>query len=157
MTVSEQFGYLSPHEPRLVKKLQPPITELISTTAAISLLYECVHTCIVGGMLQSASGDKLAELCVTKLAAFLQDPDQNRRFTLETIHINYSHINASSQIYRFACLRQNCAIALLPSGPVPGYDIIQRKRPRYQYSSTCSRSSLRHGMQAFLLRAMCRI
>ncbi|EIM92407.1 Adaptor protein complex AP-3 delta subunit, partial [Stereum hirsutum FP-91666 SS1] len=74
------FGYLSPHEPRLVKKLQPPITELISTTAAISLLYECVHTCIVGGMLQSASGDKLAELCVTKLAAFLQDPDQNLKY-----------------------------------------------------------------------------
>ncbi|KAI9454892.1 Adaptor protein complex AP-3 delta subunit [Lactarius psammicola] len=71
------FGFLSPHEPRLVKKLQPPITELISTTPAISLLYECVHTCIVGGMLLRSSGDELAELCVTKLAAFLQDPDQN--------------------------------------------------------------------------------
>jgi len=74
------FGLLSPHEPRLVKKLQPPITELISTTQAISLLYECVHTCIVGGMLQHASGDSLAELCVTKLAAFLEDPDQNLKY-----------------------------------------------------------------------------
>ncbi|KAG2737299.1 hypothetical protein P692DRAFT_2064486 [Suillus brevipes Sb2] len=35
------FGSLSPHEPRLVKKLQPPITDLISTTSTISLLYEC--------------------------------------------------------------------------------------------------------------------
>ncbi|KAH9049511.1 Adaptor protein complex AP-3 delta subunit [Lactarius hengduanensis] len=74
------FGFLSPHEPRLVKKLQPPITELISTTPAISLLYECVHTCIVGGMLLRSSGDDLAELCVTKLAAFLQDPDQNLKY-----------------------------------------------------------------------------
>ncbi|KAF8273827.1 adaptin N terminal region-domain-containing protein [Lactarius quietus] len=74
------FGFLSPHEPRLVKKLQPPITELISTTPAISLLYECVHTCIVGGMLLRSSGDELAELCVTKLAAFLQDPDQNLKY-----------------------------------------------------------------------------
>ncbi|KAI0271465.1 Ap3d1 protein [Gloeopeniophorella convolvens] len=74
------FGFLSPYEPRLVRKLQPPITELISTTPAISLLYECVHTCIVGGMLRHASGDSLAELCVTKLATFLQDPDQNLKY-----------------------------------------------------------------------------
>ncbi|KAN0135622.1 Ap3d1 protein [Lactarius tabidus] len=74
------FGFLSPHEPRLVKKLQPPITELISTTPAISLLYECVHTCIVGGMLLQSTGDSLAELCVTKLATFLQDPDQNLKY-----------------------------------------------------------------------------
>ncbi|KAF9453879.1 Ap3d1 protein [Macrolepiota fuliginosa MF-IS2] len=74
------FGSLSPYEPRLVKKLQPPITELISTTPAISLLYECVHTCIIGGMLQGSSGDALAELCVSKLAAFIQDADQNLKY-----------------------------------------------------------------------------
>ncbi|KAF9469633.1 Ap3d1 protein [Collybia nuda] len=74
------FGSLSPYEPRLVKKLQPPITELISTTAAISLLYECVHTCIIGGMLQGPSGDSLAKLCVSKLAAFVQDTDQNLKY-----------------------------------------------------------------------------
>lgn len=62
-----------------MKKLQPPITDLISTTPAISLLYECVHTCITGGMLQGTSGNALARMCVTKLAAFLQDPDQNRK------------------------------------------------------------------------------
>ncbi|KZV61604.1 Adaptor protein complex AP-3 delta subunit [Peniophora sp. CONT] len=76
----KMFGFLSPYEPRLVKKLQPPITELISTTPAISLLYECVHTCIVGGMLQSSSGNALAETCVTKLATFLGDPDQNLKY-----------------------------------------------------------------------------
>ncbi|KAF7302704.1 AP-3 complex subunit delta [Mycena chlorophos] len=74
------FGSLSPYEPRLVKKLQSPITELISTTPAISLLYECVHTCIIGGMLQGASGDSLARLCVSKLAAFIQDADQNLKY-----------------------------------------------------------------------------
>ncbi|KAJ7070698.1 adaptin N terminal region-domain-containing protein [Mycena amicta] len=74
------FGSLSPHEPRLVKKLQAPITELISTTPAISLLYECVHTCIIGGMLQGSSGDSLARMCVSKLAAFIQDADQNLKY-----------------------------------------------------------------------------
>jgi AP-3 complex subunit delta-1 len=61
-----------------VKKLQPPITNLISTTPAISLLYECVRTSIIGGMLQGHQGDALARTCVTKLAAFLEDADQNR-------------------------------------------------------------------------------
>ncbi|OBZ78815.1 AP-3 complex subunit delta-1 [Grifola frondosa] len=74
------FGDLSPYEPRLVKKLQPPITDLITTTPAISLLYECVHTCITGGMLQGASGNALARTCVTKLAGFLQDSDQNLKY-----------------------------------------------------------------------------
>ena len=78
-----QFGALTPHEPRLLHKLQKPIKDLIGTTPAISLLYECVHTCIVGGMLQSPSGDTLARTCVTKLATFLQDPDQNRKFTAD--------------------------------------------------------------------------
>lgn len=74
---------MTPHEPRLAHKLQKPIKDLINTTHAISLLYECVHTCIVGGMLQPHSGDNLARICATKLATFLQDPDQNRKFAVE--------------------------------------------------------------------------
>lgn len=74
------FAFLSPHEPRLAKKLHGPITDLISTTPAISLLYECVRTCIIGGMLRGPSGDTLARLCVSKLAGFLQDPDQNLKY-----------------------------------------------------------------------------
>ncbi|TRM61606.1 adaptin N terminal region-domain-containing protein [Schizophyllum amplum] len=74
------FGCLMPHEPRLVKKLQPQIVDLISTTPAISLLYECVHTCIIGGMLRGHAGDNLARTCVTKLAAFIQDPDHNLKY-----------------------------------------------------------------------------
>ena len=87
-----------------MKKLQPPITELISTTPAISLLYECVHTCIVGGMLQHASGDSLAELCVTKLAAFLQDPDQNCKKTLAQSRHNLMDF-PSSEVYRIFSAR----------------------------------------------------
>jgi AP-3 complex subunit delta len=33
-------------------------------------------------MLQGPSGDSLARLCVSKLAAFIQDVDQNRMFDL---------------------------------------------------------------------------
>ncbi|KAI0756396.1 adaptin N terminal region-domain-containing protein [Daedaleopsis nitida] len=87
------FGTLTPYEPRLVKKLQPPITELISTTSAISLLYECVRTCIIGGMLQGHGGNALARTCVTKLAGFLQDADQNLKYIalLAMVNIVPSH------------------------------------------------------------------
>ncbi|RPD64688.1 Adaptor protein complex AP-3 delta subunit [Lentinus tigrinus ALCF2SS1-7] len=87
------FGTLTPYEPRLVKKLQPPITDLISTTAAISLLYECVRTCIIGGMLHGHSGNALARTCVTKLAGFLQDADQNLKYIalLAMVNIVPSH------------------------------------------------------------------
>ncbi|KAH8101043.1 Adaptor protein complex AP-3 delta subunit [Phellopilus nigrolimitatus] len=92
------FGLITPHEPRLIRKLQPPITELISTTPAISLLYECVHTCIIGGMLQGASGYSLAQTCVTKLAAFLEDSDQNLKYiallALVKIVPSYPHLVA---------------------------------------------------------------
>ncbi|KAI6035898.1 hypothetical protein PISMIDRAFT_15689 [Pisolithus microcarpus 441] len=62
------FGSLSPYEPWLVKKLQPPITVLISAMTTISLLYKCVHTCIIGNMLWGPSGLSLAQTCVSKLA-----------------------------------------------------------------------------------------
>lgn len=65
-----------------MRKLLPPLTSLISSTSAISLLYECVHTCIVGGMLDPdrPEGDALARVCVDKLGGYLRDEggDQNR-------------------------------------------------------------------------------
>jgi len=76
-----QFAILTPLETRLVRKLLPPITSLISSTSAISLLYECVRTCIVGGMLDPdrAEGEALARVCVEKLGGYLRDEggDQN--------------------------------------------------------------------------------
>ena len=74
-----QFAVLTREEPRLVKKLVPPLTELIETTPAMSLLYECIQTSIVGGMLNGPEGEQLARTCVEKLGGFLEDLDQNRQ------------------------------------------------------------------------------
>lgn len=78
-----QFAVLTPIEPRLVKKLLPPLTNLINTTSAMSLLYECLSTIISGGLLSSSSSldtSALAATCVDKLSTFLVDPDQNLRY-----------------------------------------------------------------------------
>ena len=77
------FGALCPLEPRLKKKLAPPIMDLISTTKAVSLLYECIHSVIVGGMIED-DDDGLAELCFEKLGGFIMEDqtDQNCKFTL---------------------------------------------------------------------------
>ncbi|GAA6005298.1 hypothetical protein JCM11491_002650 [Sporobolomyces phaffii] len=74
------FAVLTPEEPRLVKKLVPPLTDLIETTPAMSLLYECIQTSIVGGMLNGREGEILATTCVEKLGSFLEDVDQNLRY-----------------------------------------------------------------------------
>jgi AP-3 complex subunit delta len=42
------FGALTPLEPRLGKKLIEPLTSLINSTSAMSLLYECINTVIAG-------------------------------------------------------------------------------------------------------------
>lgn len=75
-----QFTLLTPLEPRLVRKLLPPLRQLISSTSAMSLLYECINAVIVGGMLEAEGGDELAASCVDKLATFLEDIDQNLRY-----------------------------------------------------------------------------
>lgn len=73
---------MTPVEPRLVRKLLPPLTSLISTTPAFSLLYECIQTVIVGGMLSSPTPEaaSLATTCIEKLSSFLSDSDQNLRY-----------------------------------------------------------------------------
>ena len=79
------FATLTPLEPRLVRKLLPPLTELIRTTPAMSLLYECINGIIQGGILGSAdevSGcEEIATLCVSKLRSMiLVDGDPNCEF-----------------------------------------------------------------------------
>ncbi|BFZ62818.1 AP-3 complex subunit delta [Saitoella coloradoensis] len=76
------FASLMPLEPRLVKKLYGPLINLIKTTPAMSLLYECIHTAIVGGMLDARdeAADELAELCTSKLRTFFEDGDQNLKY-----------------------------------------------------------------------------
>ncbi len=78
--VIKLFGALSTCEPRLGKRLLPSITSIISSTPAMSLLYECIHTIIVGDMFRDASGDGLAQTCVDKLSQFIGDTDQNLKF-----------------------------------------------------------------------------
>ncbi|MBW0512393.1 hypothetical protein O181_052108 [Austropuccinia psidii MF-1] len=78
------FTYLTPIEPRLTKKLLPLLKDIISTTNAMSLLYECIHTVLASGMLTYASTNQesydLAKICVEKLANFLDHLDQNLRY-----------------------------------------------------------------------------
>ena len=78
------FATLTPLEPRLVKKLLPPLTMIIKTTPSMSLLYECINGIIQGGILQSSSGsfdgDEIAKLCVGKLRGMLViEGDPNRK------------------------------------------------------------------------------
>lgn len=69
------FATLTPLEPRLVRKLLPPLTNMIRTTPAMSLLYECINGIIQGGILGEAddiSGrEEIASLCVTKLRGMI--------------------------------------------------------------------------------------
>ena len=80
------FATLTPLEPRLVKKLLPPLTTLIRTTPAMSLLYECINGIIQGGIFKSddsgQEGDEIARLCTAKLRdMILVEDDPNRRLT----------------------------------------------------------------------------
>ncbi|KAK1760638.1 adaptin N terminal region-domain-containing protein [Echria macrotheca] len=65
------FATLTPLEPRLVRKLLPPLTDLIRTTPAMSLLYECINGIIQGGILGDgenfSASEEIATLCVSKL------------------------------------------------------------------------------------------
>lgn len=70
------FGALCPLEPRLGKKLMEPLTSLVHSTSAMSLLYECINTVVAG------LPDHLAsmQLCVSKLRLLIEDPDQNLKY-----------------------------------------------------------------------------
>uniref|UniRef100_A0A4W6G5X8 AP-3 complex subunit delta-1 n=1 Tax=Lates calcarifer TaxID=8187 RepID=A0A4W6G5X8_LATCA len=71
------FGALTPLEPRLGKKLIEPLTNLIHSTSAMSLLYECVNTVIAG---QYCSSVGSVVLCVQKLRILIEDSDQNLKY-----------------------------------------------------------------------------
>ncbi|MCJ1462159.1 AP-3 complex subunit delta [Pseudocyphellaria aurata] len=79
------FATLTPLEPRLIKKLLPPLTNLIRTTPAMSLLYECINGIIQGGILEGTEGvregDEIATLCVAKLREMIiVEGDPNLRY-----------------------------------------------------------------------------
>merc|ERR1712137_946402 len=70
------FGSLTPLEPRLAKKLVEPLTNIMNSTSAMSLLYECILTCTIG---LTAHGSVI-RLCISKLRLFIEDPDQNLKY-----------------------------------------------------------------------------
>jgi AP-3 complex subunit delta-1 len=77
------FATMTPLEPRLVKKLLPPLTSIIRTTPAMSLLYECINGIIQGGILDAsdAEGDEIATLCVSKLRGMIMvEGDPNLKY-----------------------------------------------------------------------------
>jgi len=74
--VIKLFGALCPLERRLGKKLVEPLSNMINTTSAVSLLYECINTCIVG--LPTHTG--LIRLCITKLRALVESHDPNLKY-----------------------------------------------------------------------------
>ncbi|KAL9103014.1 MAG: hypothetical protein Q9163_001904 [Psora crenata] len=79
------FASLTPVEPRLVKKLLPPLTSLIRTTPAMSLLYECISGVIQGGIFEvsdrAGEGEEIASLCVNKLRGMIIiEGDPNLRY-----------------------------------------------------------------------------
>jgi len=74
--VVKLLGSLVPLEPRLAKKLVEPLTDIITTTPAKSLLYECVNTLLSGKI----SSKTVIRLCLEKLRTFIENPDQNLKY-----------------------------------------------------------------------------
>lgn len=64
-----------------MRKLLPPLTDIIRTTPAMSLLYECINGIIQGGILGSDDDDdisgreEIASLCVSKLRGMIMVHD----------------------------------------------------------------------------------
>eukprot|EP00095_Tigriopus_kingsejongensis_P012727 snap_masked-scaffold43_size480169-processed-gene-2.9 protein:Tk12727 transcript:snap_masked-scaffold43_size480169-processed-gene-2.9-mRNA-1 annotation:"ap-3 complex subunit delta-1-like isoform x3" len=77
------FGALTPLEPRLGQKLIEPLTNLIHSTSAMSLLYECINT-VIAVLISISSGmpnhTAAIQLCVQKLRILIEDSDQNLKY-----------------------------------------------------------------------------
>ncbi|CAF0958357.1 unnamed protein product [Adineta ricciae] len=77
------FGALTPLEPRLGKKLIEPLTNLIHSTSAMSLLYECINT-VIAVLVSISTGlpnhEASIQLCVQKLRILIEDSDQNLKY-----------------------------------------------------------------------------
>ncbi|KAL8661807.1 MAG: hypothetical protein Q9202_005233 [Teloschistes flavicans] len=107
------FATLTPLEPRLVKKLLPPLANLIRTTPAMSLLYECINGIIQGGILEGAEGiregDEIAALCVDKLRGMIiVEGDPNLKYVallaFKKIVLSHADIVALHQDVIISCI-----------------------------------------------------
>ncbi|KAJ2779708.1 AP-3 complex subunit delta [Coemansia javaensis] len=110
------FAALAPIEPRLARKLHGPLSRLVTTTSAMSLLYECIHTAVVGDVIgvplpvPDAIGREtdFAELCAQKLEVFYQSRDHNLRYvglvTLARLQARRPDLVAGQYATVLACL-----------------------------------------------------
>merc|ERR1739838_1080769 len=77
------FGALTPLEPRLGKKMIEPLTNLIHSTSAMSLLYECINT-VIAVLISISTGmpnhTAAIQLCVQKLRILIEDSGQNLKY-----------------------------------------------------------------------------
>lgn len=85
--VVKLLGQLVGEEPRLARKLLAPLAEIIQTTPAKSLMYECINTvtlCLMHTKKADGSDARNApmvvRLCADKLREFIRDMDQNLKY-----------------------------------------------------------------------------
>lgn len=107
------FATLTPLEPRLVKKLVGPLTNLIQTTEAMSLLYECINGIVQGGILgtteNAGQGNELASLCLSKLRGMIKvENDPNLKYVallaFNKIVISHPALVSAQQDVIMSCL-----------------------------------------------------
>eukprot|EP01132_Coremiostelium_polycephalum_P002560 gene2560-3170_t len=70
------FAALTPLEPRLGKKLVDPLTNIINSSSSMSLLFECIQTCITG----MSDHIPLMKLCISRLRMLIEHKDQNLKY-----------------------------------------------------------------------------
>ena len=88
--VVKLLGSLVPEEPRLARKLLEPLSSIVKSTHAKSLLYEAVYAitlCLqyVGHGKKETQNNNgnvadVVDLCVDTLRSFVSDPDQNLKY-----------------------------------------------------------------------------
>lgn len=105
------FATMTPLEPRLVKKLLPPLTTIIRETPAMSLLYECINGIIQGGILDShdEGEDEIATLCVNKLRGMIMvEGDPNLKYVallaFNKIVLTHPHLVAQQEDVIMDCI-----------------------------------------------------
>ncbi|KAL3451336.1 armadillo-type protein [Aspergillus insuetus] len=107
------FATLTPLEPRLVRKLIRPLINIIQTTTAMSLLYECINGIIQGGILDGEGSleetHEIADICVGKLRGMVvTDFDPNLKYVallaFSRIVVFYPHLVSMHQDAIMNCL-----------------------------------------------------
>ncbi|QDZ25984.1 subunit delta of clathrin/coatomer adaptor AP-3 complex [Chloropicon primus] len=76
MKLLKIFGALTPLEPRLTKKIVEPLKNIMSSTMAKSLLFDCITT-VCSGM---TSNEEIVEMALGHLKDFVLDSDPNLKY-----------------------------------------------------------------------------